>query len=128
MDPTQDARAGDAFRFVTEDDRRLLSEKARLTKYAAGDTVLEEGSLAQALYTIRKGTVRIERTHFGRDFAIARLGPGEVFGEMSFVDGLGASANVIADSDLEVEVLVPLSSGRPGHGCRQHDQGSDLGP
>jgi CRP-like cAMP-binding protein len=36
--------------------------------------------------------------------AVARLGPGEVFGELSFLEDAGANASVIAEEDVEVDV------------------------
>src|SRR5262249_9450853 len=52
------------------------------------------------------GYVRVERKD-GREqgVAVARLGPGQVFGEMSFLEEAGASASVIADDVVEVDVV-----------------------
>jgi hypothetical protein len=50
----------------------------------------------------------VEEAAQGRGVAVARLGPGQVFGEMSYLehDDTGASASVIADDDdVEVEVV-----------------------
>ena len=41
----------------------------------------------------------------GRTAVLGILGPGEIFGEISFVQGGGATASVIADSNAEVYVI-----------------------
>ena len=94
-----------SLRFLTHDDRRLLLEKARQVTYRFGEEIIAEGSDQQALCVIRRGQVRVERYGFGGATVVALLGPGEVFGEMSFVDHEGASAAVVADGEVEVDVI-----------------------
>lgn len=67
--------------------------------------IIAEGFRPQALFLLKEGFVRVERAHVGRSIAIARRGPGDIFGEMSFLDGGGASASVVADEDVEVAVI-----------------------
>ena len=78
-----------ALRFLTDDDLRLLFERAHPAHFVRGDVIIEEGSRRQAIVFVREGYVRVERAHLGRGIAIARCGPGEVLGEMSFVEGSG---------------------------------------
>jgi len=94
-----------SLRFLTEDDRRLLLEKARHVAYRFGDVIVAEGSRQQALYLLRRGQVRVEHRGISGAAVVAILGPGEVFGEMSFVDHEGASAAVVADGEVEVDVI-----------------------
>ena len=95
----------DSLRFLTQDDRRLLFENARRVTYRFGEEILAEGSRHQALFVVRRGQVRVEHFGFGGASTVATLGPGEVFGEMSFVDHEGASAAVVADGEVEVDVI-----------------------
>lgn len=95
-----------ALRFLTLDDHRLLLEQAERCTYARNTTILEEGSHRTALFFIERGAARVERTHFGRGVSIARIGSGDVFGELSFLESTAASASVVADEDdTEVAVL-----------------------
>jgi len=64
-----------------------------------------EGFRREAIFVLQKGFVRVERAHLGRGIAIARRGPGDIFGEMSFLEGGGASASVVADEDVEVAII-----------------------
>jgi CRP-like cAMP-binding protein/SAM-dependent methyltransferase len=111
------------FQFLTKEDLNLLAEKADRVNCVKNELILEEGSRRQAIFIIRQGTVRVERTHSGRGVAYVRLGPGEIFGEMSFVENEGASASVYADSEVEVDVVAghnvnALMASVPGFGTR----------
>jgi len=92
-------------RFLTDDDQRLLLEKARRLTYSPGEVIIAEGSTQQALYLVHAGHVRVERERLGAPTAVTRLGPGELFGEMAFVEERGASASVVADGTVEVDVV-----------------------
>lgn len=109
--------------YLSGDDERLLLEKASEASVAAHEVLLEEGSRRQALFLLRAGTVRVERAHLGQDVAIARLGPGAIFGEMSFLESGPASASVVAETPVRVAVVdgrnvQSLIGSLPGFGTR----------
>lgn len=93
------------FQFLTQDDERLLLERTTRTEFSRNSQIVKEGSRRQAIYIIRSGMARVEREHFGRGVALARLGPEQVFGEMSFVENAEASASIIADEELVCDVI-----------------------
>jgi CRP-like cAMP-binding protein len=95
----------ETFSFLNEQDRRLLFRKARRLTGRRGDVLLAEGVRQRNLFLIRKGYVRVERAGHGQGVAVARLGPGQVFGEMSFLEETGAAASVIAEEDVEADVV-----------------------
>lgn len=92
-------------KYLTTEDYEILWSKAQVANYRQHDVILKEGRLSQAIYLVRKGVVRIESAAIGRDIAIAFLSPGEVFGEISFLEGLPTSSGVFAQEDVEVCVL-----------------------
>jgi CRP-like cAMP-binding protein len=94
-----------ALRFLTPEDRHLLLEKARRAAFRRGERIVEEGASTRAIYIIRKGSVRVEQDRAGQRVEIDRMDAGEFFGEMSFLEGTGASATVVADDDVEVDVI-----------------------
>lgn len=96
-------KAVDSLRYLTPDDRRVLMDKAVVTRYARGDLIIQEGSRRQKLHFLQRGFVSICRDHAGQAITVARLGDGDVFGEISFLENQGASASVVADDDI-VEV------------------------
>jgi CRP-like cAMP-binding protein len=87
---------------LTEQDWQLLAEQSQLVTYQQGDVILEKGVASDKIYIIENGQVCIERK---AGDVIARRGRGAVFGEISFVEGKGTSANVVADGTVEVSVI-----------------------
>jgi extracellular factor (EF) 3-hydroxypalmitic acid methyl ester biosynthesis protein len=81
---------------------RILAVATR-RRVAAGHDVIRADERRQALYVIRSGTVRIAPP--GEGLPAGRLGPGEVFGEVAFLLNEGAPAGVVAEEDLEVDVV-----------------------
>jgi CRP-like cAMP-binding protein len=68
---------------------------------------------------IRVGEVRIEKNSAGFPLEVARIGAGEIFGEISFIDGSPASADVVANQYVEAyvldaQMLDPLLKKYPG--------------
>ncbi len=92
-------------KYLTSEDYQILWSKAQVVTYKQHEVILKEGRLSQAIYLVRKGTVRVESAAIGRDVAIAFLSSGEVFGEISFLEGLPTSSGVFAQEDVEVGVL-----------------------
>jgi extracellular factor (EF) 3-hydroxypalmitic acid methyl ester biosynthesis protein len=106
-------------KYLTIEDYGVLLEKAQVATYKQHEVILQEGRMSEAIYLVRKGMVRIERAATGRDVAIAFLEPGEVFGEISFLEGVPSSSGVIAQEDVEVCVfdkgqLYSLLTSKPG--------------
>ncbi|MFZ0547744.1 MAG: cyclic nucleotide-binding domain-containing protein [Candidatus Promineifilaceae bacterium] len=91
-----------ALAFLTEQDWQLLAGKASLATFEKDEVILEKGQLPDAIYIIEIGQVRIQRESGD---TIARRGPGSVFGEVSFLEGKGASATVVADETVEVSAI-----------------------
>ncbi len=81
----------------------LLDDCARCT-VAAGDTLLEPGAVNDCLYIVLRGELRVYLE--GHDSpAHSIVGAGECVGEMSVINGQGASALVIAAADSELLVM-----------------------
>jgi CRP-like cAMP-binding protein len=85
------------FKYLTAEEERALLEKGGQRRFDAEDTIVSEGAEHNAIYVIRSGGVRVEKDSAGFALELTRLGPGQIFGEMSFLDGIAASATVVAD-------------------------------
>ena len=70
----------------------LLHERS----FTQGEMIFKEGEPGLGLYVILKGEVEVKKATADGKSRIARLGHGEVFGEVSFLDGGNRSATVIA--------------------------------
>lgn len=95
----------DVFHYLTSDDLRLLAEKAKKVSYSAGEIILSEGYEAKGIFVLRSGRVKIEKRLSKPSHTITTLGPGELFGEVSFIDSQLASATVVAIEASEADVL-----------------------
>ena len=91
-------KSAPVFEHVAGEDLAPLARIAEVEVHAAGEPIVLEGEIGDALYIIVSGRVRVE--HSGR--VIAELGPGDTVGEMSVLDSEPRSANVTAAEETEV--------------------------
>lgn len=68
---------------------------------AAGAQIFAEGASGDHMYLVRRGTLTV--TVGARNIAL--LGPDDVFGERSVIDGSPRSATVTANSDCDLVAL-----------------------
>lgn len=71
----------------------------------AGATIIAEGSTPQALYFVLQGLAELRIAALG-EARVATLGPGELLGEMSLLEGGAASATVLALENVSVLALA----------------------
>jgi CRP-like cAMP-binding protein len=96
--------------FAGADDaflQRLASEFME-RRFAAGDTLTEEGEAGRTFFVIESGAVTVTV----RGEKVAQLGAGEAFGEMALIDKSARSATIKADTDVHAYQL-PVWSFRP---------------
>lgn len=62
----------------------------------AGESVFKEGDMGNSFYVLIAGDVAVDKLRDGRAVELARLGPGECFGEMALVGNDVRSATVRA--------------------------------
>ena len=87
----------------TEDEKKIFSKMDHsVIKYQQGDIITEEGESSTALFLIIKGTVLVTKTRDDAKIPIAKLGPGEIFGEMSFFAKKSRHSDVTANEEVVV--------------------------
>lgn len=75
--------------------------------YRLGDVVFREGDVGDKLYLILDGKIRISREVSGMgEEALAVLGPGAAFGEMSLIDDFPRSADARVHERCRLLVLT----------------------
>lgn len=92
------------FSKLTDEEQKKLLDAAHISNFQSGDVIIAEGGSVNTLMFIKSGNIRVTRAfldNLNAEFA-GPLGPGEVVGEMSFIDGQGASASLIADGHTEI--------------------------
>ena len=76
-----------------------------LTRYQAGEVIVQENDFGETAYIIGEGRVEVSKELGGRKVHLAYLGPGETFGEMSMIDEKPRSATVTAVSEIVVSEI-----------------------
>jgi len=75
-------------------------------KYKKGEQIIKQGDYGVSIYIILNGSVEVFRESDGADVVLGTLGPGDIFGEMIFlnrdVEVRSASARALQDSEIEV--------------------------
>ena len=97
--------------FDAFDDRMLLGIvgcSANLF-WRGGDLVFEKGSETEGLYIVLSGRVRIVDVADGEETEIARVGPGDFFGEFSLLLDTTHTKSAVALEDSEF-MVVPKDS------------------
>ncbi|HMK31865.1 MAG TPA: cyclic nucleotide-binding domain-containing protein [Terriglobales bacterium] len=84
---------------LTQNDWMLIVDRAKRVAFKKDDVLIQVGKQHKVVYLVVKGAARVETA--SKAF-LARLEPGEVFGEMAFLENGVASATVVAAGELEV--------------------------
>lgn len=87
----------DLFSGLSEKLQHALADHLVFAPFAAGEAVTHEGDQDDGLFMIVEGEAIVR---IGADRDVARLGPGQFFGEMSLMTGEARTATVIAATDL----------------------------
>ncbi len=72
------------------------AERKKLRRYADGQLIFRQGEDSHCFYIIRRGIVEILMNKDGADVSIARVGRGEVVGEMGVIEDLPRSATAVS--------------------------------
>jgi CRP-like cAMP-binding protein len=94
------------FSGLSRRDLRRIAALARTVTFAPGRTVVERGVRGDCFYLILEGTAKVYRSVVPTGRALARLGPGDFFGEMALLDGGPRTATVVAETRVAA-VKIP---------------------
>ena len=89
------------FENLAPEDLRRVAEVAIPRRFDAQQVIFREGDESDTCYVVAEGHARALRGHGdGRTIALARFGPGDIFGELAMFDDERRSATVEALDDL----------------------------
>lgn len=107
-------------RVLEPDERALLAERLAPVEFSEGAFMVQEGAQDNCLYLIGSGDAEVRVTVEGSNITkpVARLGPGDFFGEMALLTGQPRKASVIAHTPVQCYRLIKedfddLLRGRP---------------
>jgi putative ABC transport system ATP-binding protein len=89
--------------FKTLTPRQLSDVAEEMTKrhYAPGEIIIREGEPGEEFMLISEGEVEVIRA----EHEVARLGPGDFFGEVALISGEPRNATVVAVTEVDTYVL-----------------------
>ncbi len=85
--------------YLTENDWSLIADRSKQLTLSKNDFLIQSGKMPRAVFLVLSGKARVESATKN---TIAEIGPGEIAGEMSFLERVPASASVIAEGALDV--------------------------
>jgi MinD-like ATPase involved in chromosome partitioning or flagellar assembly len=85
--------------------QRLLATRLRRVTVAAGDLVLCQGEPGDTIFFVEKGRCRLVVERSSSSVTVAKLAPGDFFGERACVLNRPQPASVYADSDCSLLAL-----------------------
>jgi CRP/FNR family cyclic AMP-dependent transcriptional regulator len=77
-------------------DLERIANSFKERRYKAGDTIATEGHGGAGFFVVGEGTAKVDVG--GRD--VAKLGPGDYFGEIALIDEGARTASVTAETDM----------------------------
>lgn len=94
----------DFLRLLPEESLDRLASLSRTLPFMLGEAIIRQGDPGNALYIVQRGEVAVcvGRSDTQSIAELARLGPGEFFGEMSLMTGEKRTATVRAFTDCEL--------------------------
>lgn len=96
---------GHLFDSCSLSETRKVIKAGLLNAYSPGEYVFWKTDQGQAMYAIVAGEVEIRLAEAEGERVLARLGPGDVFGEMALASRGTRSASAMAGSTVELFVL-----------------------
>jgi len=85
------------FSYLNDEELKAVGEIIQEEEFTAGKIVFDEGMDGHTLHIIKSGEVKVtKKDPEGREQVLTLLKEGDIFGEMSFLDGRPHSATITA--------------------------------
>jgi len=94
------------FTLLDDEEREALAEMMNAREFRQGETVFHYGDPGGEIFIIRSGRVElfVENTE-GEKIVLSENEPGDVIGELSFLDGGPRTATAVASEDTQLLML-----------------------
>ncbi len=116
--------AGKALNCLTSKEAGTLVRSGMIVLFGPGEALVTRGETGNSMFVIIDGGVRVAgKSDTGLQVVLAKLGPGECFGEISLLTGEPRNATVCAETDtLVLEIrkkdISPLIEANPALAAR----------
>jgi putative ABC transport system ATP-binding protein len=91
----------EAFKNLTPHELTNVAERMMRKQFMPNEVIIREGDVGEELFLISEGEVEVDR----EGHEVARLGPGDFFGELSLMSGNPRNATVVATKPVDTYVL-----------------------
>jgi hypothetical protein len=88
--------------YLTPNDWALIADKAMRKQFKARESIVQHDRRTHGIFILLKGTASVQ---IASQESTREIGVGEVCGEISFLDELPATANVVANGSVEAYYL-----------------------
>ncbi len=103
---SKDYRANKIFRHMTRDEIEALAPSIEHLRYGKGEMILQRRDQDGGIYLLLEGVLLANQyAKSGREVGYRRITPGSYFGEISAIDGLPRSVNIVALEDSRLARL-----------------------
>ena len=97
------------FAELTEQQRERLQGSTEFVTYGHGETIVSEGAEGDSMFMICRGQATVSRRiQKDESFAVAQLGVGDLFGEMTLCTGEPRSATVRTRGECELAEITRI--------------------
>ncbi len=93
------------FKNFGDDDIYSLSKVVTVQEHKSGVVIINDGDIGTEMYIVIKGCVDVVKDFGDGPEVLARLGPGEMFGEMAILDDTKRNATIRTAVDTETMVI-----------------------
>jgi len=91
---------------LSSEDWAVLLSESSCQKYQKHQIIVKENEWATRIYQIGKGSCNVEKMIDGKNQQVAVMNNGEIFGEISFLEGVKTTASVsAADDNTEIYTI-----------------------
>lgn len=87
------------FRYFTDEERTRIERIGEIRTIGANELLIRAGDTDATLFTVEQGHADIVATRDGKTTVVATVGPGDVLGEVSFLDDSPRTTNVRAGAE-----------------------------
>ena len=90
------------FRYFTEEERNRIENIGEVKRIADGAFLIRAGEIDSTLFAVEDGHLDIVMMDDGKMTIVATVGPGDVIGEVSFIDDSPRAVSVKAGEETTV--------------------------
>lgn len=87
---------------LNQQEKDVLLAHNKIVNFSDGDVILHQGKTSSGIYVIIHGSVQVTAKILGKDVTtLGTLGPGNFFGEISFIEKGPCATSIIANNQVQ---------------------------